>query len=160
MRARKVLEILRRDGGQLALAESCTGGLAASRITAIPGSSDVFWGSTVVYSNKAKEELLGVSNRTLEAHGAVSPQVAREMVLGLQSRSGCSHCFSVTGVAGPGGGTEDKPVGLVWFSAVTPQGSGTWNRRFKGNRSQVQRKSVLELFEVVLRGLPVDAGIK
>lgn len=107
-------------GAMIATAESCTGGLIAGVITDIAGSSVVFDRGFVTYSNEAKQDMLGVKPATLEAFGAVSPQVATEMVLGARRRSRADFAVSVTGVAGPGGGTPQKPVGLVWMGLSGP----------------------------------------
>ena len=104
----------------VATAESCTGGLIAGAITDIAGSSSVFDRGFVTYSNEAKQDMLGVREATLEAYGAVSAQVATEMVLGARRRSRADFAMSVTGVAGPGGGTPTKPVGLVWMGLSGP----------------------------------------
>jgi nicotinamide-nucleotide amidase len=117
-------EVLQRDlrssGQVLVCAESCTGGLVSKLVTDIPGSSEVLWGGIVAYSNAAKLGLLGVSEETLQCHGAVSEEAAREMALGAIRRTGgeAGVSVSITGVAGPGGGTESKPVGTVWLAAA------------------------------------------
>ncbi len=106
---------MRRKGLKLALAESCTGGLVAKRLTDVPGSSEFLLEGWVTYTNEAKRARLGVKAATLRRHGAVSPQTAREMALGALGRSGADVAVALTGVAGPGGGTPEKPVGLVWY---------------------------------------------
>jgi len=108
-----ILDMLRRQRETLAVAESCTGGLVASRITDVAGSSEVFTGGFIVYSNMAKEEQLGVSRGLLDAFGAVSGEVARAMAMGCLQRSGASVALAITGIAGPGGATPDKPVGML-----------------------------------------------
>ena len=107
----------------LALAESCTGGCIAHRITNVPGASAVFLAGLVTYSNKAKQKFLGVRARTLATHGAVSEATAREMVEGARARTGADFALAVTGIAGPGGGTPEKPVGTVWIGLATPKGT-------------------------------------
>lgn len=109
-------EQLRTRGWRLALAESCTGGLVGHWITEIPGSSDYFLGGVIAYSNQAKEQLLGVHDSTLLQHGAVSEATAREMAAGVRRLLGADVALAVTGIAGPGGGTPDKPVGLVYVA--------------------------------------------
>jgi PncC family amidohydrolase len=108
--------VLRMNGLTLALAESCTGGLIASMITDVPGSSEYFMASLVTYDNSSKIALLGVSPDTLAGHGAVSEQIAREMALGARRAAGADIGLAVTGIAGPGGGTPGKPVGTVHFA--------------------------------------------
>src|SRR5262249_10219131 len=105
--------LLRASGQTLALAEACTGGLLAARLTEIAGSSDYFLGSAVTYANSAKAELVGVDPATLERFGAVSEETAREMALGARRRFGATIGIAVTGIAGPGGGSPEKPVGTV-----------------------------------------------
>ena len=117
-----VLDRCRALGWSLATAESCTGGLVAAALTAIPGSSDVITGGIVAYANEVKTGELGVSAELIEQHGAVSAEVAEAMARGARERLGVDVAVSVTGVAGPGGGTEEKPVGLVYFHAETPDG--------------------------------------
>ena len=117
-----VLALCRARGLTLATAESCTGGLVAARLTSVPGSSDVFLGGVVAYANEVKEAELGVPTECCEAHGAVSAETAAAMAAGARARLGADVAVAVTGVAGPGGGTEEKPVGLVYFHASGPGG--------------------------------------
>ena len=141
---------LREKGVLLVTAESCTGGWAAEAVTAIAGSSEWFERGFVTYSNDAKVEMLGVRPETLERHGAVSEETAREMAAGALARGRGTCALAVTGVAGPGGGTAEKPVGMVcfaWASRARPVRSET--RRFAGDREAVRRQSV----ERALRGL-------
>ena len=113
-------DLLRRYGLRLAVAESCTGGLISDRLTDIPGSSTYFMGSFVVYAYEAKVRLLGVSWKTLETHGAVSRETVLEMAHGVRRALATDIGLAVSGVAGPGGGTPDKPVGTVWIGISTP----------------------------------------
>ena len=113
--ARALLEACAAEGITIATAESCTGGLISAALTDIAGSSIVVDRGFVTYSNEAKREMLGVSEATLATHGAVSAETAREMAAGALARSKATMAIAVTGIAGPGGGSEEKPVGLVWF---------------------------------------------
>ena len=115
-----VAEMLTSRGETLSSAESCTGGVVASKFTAMSGASDYFWGGVVSYDNSVKENVLGVSRHTLETYGAVSEQVAREMAEGVRRLCGTTYGISTTGIAGPTGGTPDKPVGTVWMAVATP----------------------------------------
>ena len=108
--------LLARRGKTLALAESCTGGLVANRITNVPGASNIFPGGIVAYSNSVKQKFLGVRAKTLARHGAVSEPVAREMAAGARKKFGADFAMAVTGIAGPGGGTKSKPVGTVFIA--------------------------------------------
>lgn len=128
--ARQVIQAAAARGLMVATAESCTGGLVSGALTAIAGSSAVVERGFVTYSNAAKSDLLGVPAGLIDAHGAVSEPVARAMADGAVSRSGAQVSVSVTGVAGPGGGTADKPVGLVHFGAVGPAGGIHAEHRF------------------------------
>lgn len=143
--AEDVLAAAREKGIRIALAESCTGGMAAAEMTAIPGSSDVFDRGFVTYSNSAKQEMLGVSVATLTAHGAVSAETAREMAEGALAASQADLAVAVTGIAGPDGGTTEKPVGLVWF-AVAARGHATHakHRIFAGFGRTTVRKAATE----------------
>lgn len=153
--ASRVIEIFREKGLSLALAESCTGGMIAETITNVAGASDIFYGSAVTYVNSAKEHILGVARETLEKHGAVSSECAEEMACGARRVYGADVAMSVTGIAGPGGGSEAKPVGTVWFGLATKDGAETFRRRFDGDRAAVRRQTV----EEVLRRL-AEAGAR
>jgi nicotinamide-nucleotide amidase len=137
-----VLENLRAKQLTLATAESCTGGMLGARITAVAGSSDVYLGGVVSYANEAKRELLGVSDETLQRHGAVSEETAREMVLGVAERIGSDCAIAITGIAGPGGGTPDKPVGTVWIAWFDRGEVNAKRFGFTGDRSQVRERAV------------------
>jgi len=121
---RTVVRLLQQRGIKFATAESCTGGLIANRITNVPGASEVFTHGYVTYANEAKSGMLGVPAAEIEAHGAVSEAVARAMAEGALVASGAGVAVSVTGIAGPGGGTDDKPVGTAWI-AVSMKGGTT-----------------------------------
>lgn len=126
--------LLVAEGSMLAVAESCTGGLLAKTLTDSPGSSQYFWGSVTCYSNQAKERLLGVSPETLEQYGAVSPQTAAEMARGIMAVSGADYGIAITGIAGPDGGTETKPVGLVFIALQDGQQCQVKEMHFVGGR--------------------------
>jgi nicotinamide-nucleotide amidase len=147
---------LRALGWRLACAESCTGGLLAAACTDLAGSSDWFERGVVSYSNRAKVMLLGVPQSLIDAHGAVSEAVARAMVEGIADSSGADLAASVTGIAGPAGGTATKPVGTVWFGFAVRHRDGTLevgseHRRFDGDRAQVRAASVLHALRGLLR---------
>ena len=145
--ARKLGAALKAKGLKLVTAESCTGGWVATALTAIPGSSDWFERGYVTYSNEAKREDLGVAEETLRRHGAVSEQVAREMAAGALARARAQVALAITGVAGPTGGTADKPVGLVCFAWAHGSKITSETRRFDGDRESVRRQSVLHALE-------------
>jgi len=136
---------LRAHGLMFACAESCTGGLLSREMTALPGSSEVFWGGIVSYADQAKVRLLGVDAGLLSAHGAVSGEVAHAMAQGVLEVSHVPLAVGITGVAGPGGGSEEKPVGTVWFGLGSVRDSRAGvvavRHRFDGTRSAVQRQS-------------------
>ena len=115
-----VAELLLKEGATLSSAESCTGGVIASKFTAMSGASEYFWGGVVSYDNSVKENLLGVSRENLEQYGAVSEQVARQMAEGVRKACGTTYGVATTGIAGPTGGTPEKPVGTVWMAVATP----------------------------------------
>lgn len=143
--ARSVLDLCRTRGLMVATAESCTGGLVAAALTAIAGSSDVVDRGFVTYSNQAKQDMLGVPAAILETHGAVSRQTAEAMARGALARSAAAIAVSITGVAGPGGATPGKPVGLVHFAAAGPEEALLAVERRFGDigRAEVRRESVL-----------------
>lgn len=150
-RAAALLESLRAKGLTVATAESCTGGLVAGFLTGIAGSSDVFERGFVTYSNAAKHEAIGVPEETIAAHGAVSRQVARAMAEGAIRVSRADIAVAVTGVAGPGGGSAEKPVGLVHFAAARRGGETVHRERRFGDlgRRQVRLESVAQAFELI-----------
>ena len=131
-----VLERLRRRGQTLAVAESCTGGGLGAALAAVPGASDVFLGGVIAYANPVKQEVLGVSPELLEAHGAVSDPVAQAMAQGGRRATGADWALAITGVAGPGGGTEQKPVGLVHIAVAGPDGCVSEGVRFGSSRDR------------------------
>jgi nicotinamide-nucleotide amidase len=158
-RAAALLALYRQRGLKLATAESCTGGLVAGLLTEIPGSSAVVERGFVVYSNEAKAELLGVPKPTLSAFGAVSEETARAMAQGAIAHSHADFAVAITGVAGPDGGTAEKPVGLVWFACAGRTGGGAAvaaERRYGPlSRSEIRTASVrtaLDLFEQAAGG--------
>src|SRR5512139_2949183 len=145
-------ECLRARGWRLAVAESCTGGLIAAACTAVSGSSDWFERGFVSYSNDAKVELLGVDAALIAGHGAVSESVARAMVAGALARSRADLALAVTGIAGPTGGTPDKPVGLVWLAwAVRGGVTGARRLQLAGDRAAVRAQTVAEALREALR---------
>ena len=133
---------LQQRGWMLASAESCTGGLIAAACTDLAGSSNWFERGFVSYSNESKTELLGVDTGLIERHGAVSEPVVRAMVQGALLHSRAQVAVAVTGVAGPAGGSADKPVGTVWFGWATPTGVTSEVRRFTGDRAAVRQATV------------------
>jgi nicotinamide-nucleotide amidase len=150
-----VLDACRRRDVKLAVAESCTGGMLGSRITAVPGSSDVFLGGVMAYDNSVKRRLLGVTDNDLEEHGAVSGEVASRMAESVRSLLGADIGIGITGVAGPGGGTAARPVGMVW---VALDGIGTEARclRLFGTREEVRQRAVQAALDMVRRALTTD----
>jgi PncC family amidohydrolase len=145
-----VSEALAERGLSLALAESCTGGMVAARLTDRPGASRFLEAGLVTYSNAAKESLLGVERATLEAHGAVSEAVARAMLDGARRATGADAAIAITGIAGPEGGTPEKPVGTVWIGAAL--GADSVVRRFQldGDRAAIREASVDASLELLL----------
>jgi nicotinamide-nucleotide amidase len=144
-----VLARCRRRGWTLATAESCTGGMVAARLTSVPGSSDVFCGAVVAYSNDVKLAQLGVPADVLEAHGAVSAETAAAMARGARERLGADVAVSVTGIAGPGGGSEEKPVGLVYLCAAGPEGVRAVDFVVSGDRETVRKRATVAALHLV-----------
>ena len=151
--AKEVGARLKAARAMLVTAESCTGGWVAQALTSIAGSSDWFERGFVTYSNASKEELLGVKKKTLQAHGAVSEETAREMAEGALARAKGTLALAVTGVAGPGGGSRDKPVGMVCFAWADKKKTVVETRHFSGDRESVRRQSVVRALEGVLQHL-------
>jgi len=148
-----VVRTLAAAGKKLSTAESCTGGLVACRITDVPGSSEVFTHGFVTYSNEAKSQLIGVSPETLAVHGAVSVEVAGEMARGALRESGADVAVSITGIAGPGGGTEDKPVGTVCFGIATAAGVQTFREIHPRSRKDFKKQASQRALDLVRRAL-------
>jgi nicotinamide-nucleotide amidase len=150
--AAHVLEACRARGWRIATAESCTGGLVAAALTEIAGSSDVVECGFVVYSNAAKQAMLGVPTATLKRHGAVSAETAAAMAAGALKHSPADLAVSITGIAGPGGGTVQKPVGLVYFAAASRDGRRLQCHRLFGKigRRRVRERSVAEALAMLL----------
>jgi nicotinamide-nucleotide amidase len=146
-----VLDLCRARELTLGTAESCTGGLVASRLTAVPGASDVFVGSVVAYANAVKEAGLGVPAELIAGHGAVSAEVAAAMAGGARSRLGVDVAVAVTGVAGPGGGSDDKPVGLVFAHAVGPDGERSVRTELPGDRDMIRGRATAAALHLVRR---------
>jgi nicotinamide-nucleotide amidase len=147
----RLADVLRRRGERMATAESCTGGLVAAACTSLAGSSDWFERGVVTYSNAAKTELLGVPASLIAAHGAVSAEVARAMAEGALSRFPVSFAVAVTGVAGPGGGSVDKPVGTVWIGvARRGEPAAATLLQATGDRAAIRAASVLRALELLL----------
>jgi nicotinamide-nucleotide amidase len=149
--AELVLRLLRERGLTLATAESCTGGLVGARLTDVPGSSDVYVGGVVAYSNEVKERALGVAAATIAEHGAVSSETALAMARGARDALAADVAVAVTGVAGPGGGTEEKPVGLVHVAVVGPMGEREARLDFPGDRETIRVRAVTAALHLVRR---------
>ncbi|MFQ5921418.1 MAG: CinA family protein [Anaerolineales bacterium] len=149
----RVGSALNEKGWTLALGESCTGGLVAHRITEVPGSSEYFLGGIVAYSNPIKESLLHVESETLHTVGAVSEETAREMARGAREALSAAVGLSVTGIAGPGGGTDEKPVGLTFMSVSTPDGEWVEQHVFQGDRHANKQASAKAALKLLLQAL-------
>jgi nicotinamide-nucleotide amidase len=148
-----VLEACRRTGLRLATAESCTGGLVAARLTDVPGASDVFVGGIVAYANAVKAAELGVPDEVLERHGAVSAETAAAMAAGIRARLEAEVAVAVTGIAGPGGGTPDKPVGLVYIATESPDGDAVTKLQLPGDREAVRSRATAIALHLLRRVL-------
>ena len=146
-------QLLRARGLKLATAESCTGGLIADKITDVPGSSDYFLGGFVSYAYEAKVASLGVSWDTLKAHGAVSRETVLEMARGARTALDADLAISVSGIAGPGGGLPDKPVGATWIGLAAPDGERAEVFYWKGNRRENKEQSAQAAMRMVIEFL-------
>jgi PncC family amidohydrolase len=149
-------KLLLARGWQLAVAESCTGGLIGHRLTNVPGSSAYYVGSITAYAYEAKVRLLGVSWETLETYGAVSAEVVLEMARGVRRTLVADVGVSVSGIAGPGGGTPDKPVGLTWVGICTPHMEKTWQFVWHGSRLQNKEWSAEKALELLVKTLEAN----
>ena len=153
--AQKVGETLLEKGMKLATAESCTGGWVAQAVTAVPGSSGWFDCGFVSYSNRAKQKMLGVEKDVLEQHGAVSEPVVAQMAEGALRNSEANIAVAISGIAGPDGGTEDRPVGTVWMAwAIEGHPTVTCLSFFNGDRDEVRQQAVEQALEGVMAYLP------
>ncbi len=149
--AKRLFEVLEKNHMTVATAESCTGGMMGASLTSLSGVSNCYGFGFVTYANEAKEKLLGVSHKTLETHGAVSPDTACEMAQGALGVSGADIAISVTGIAGPGGGTSQKPVGLVYIGiARKGKDAVAYKNNFSGDRQSVRKQTVIKAFELAI----------
>lgn len=146
-------QLLRSRGWKLATAESCTGGLIADKITDVPGSSEYYLGGFVTYAYEAKVASLGVSRDTLNQFGAVSREVVLEMARGARTALGADIAISVSGVAGPGGGSPDKPVGTTWIGLAAPDGDSAQEFHWKGNRRENKELSAQAALKMLIKYL-------
>lgn len=140
--AEKLVELYKSSGKTCATAESCTGGGIGAAITSVAGSSEVFLGGVISYANEVKRDVLGVAAQVLDEHGAVSSETAAQMAEGARRLTKADVAVAVTGIAGPGGGSAEKPVGLVWFGLATSDGVRTEKAIFPGDREQVRSATV------------------
>lgn len=154
--AHTLYELLKQRNMTVATAESCTGGMIGAALTSVPGVSDCYGFGVVTYADEAKEKLLGVKHETLKTHGAVSEETAREMALGAVKLSGASVAVAVTGVAGPGGATAEKPVGLVYIGFAQKNGESTaYKNIFKGDRDSVREQTVNAALKTVIENIKI-----
>lgn len=157
MTAEEVLLLARRRGATLATAESCTGGLVAKLLTDVLGASDVFLGGAVTYANAAKTKLLGVKKKTLEAHGAVSWQTAKEMARGARKKFASTVAVAVTGIAGPGGGSKEKPVGTLWIAWTAGRRCEAVRCQFSGTRGEIRTHGAATALQMLSQALDAVA---
>lgn len=141
---------LKEKGLKIAFAESCTGGLVGHRVTNVPGSSEYYLGSVTAYANEAKIRLLGVSKDTLLMAGAVSKEIVEEMAAGIRDALDADIGISISGIAGPGGGTAEKPVGLVWIGLAADQFERAQKYNFQGSRIDIKEQAADQAFEMAI----------
>ena len=152
--AKELYEILKQKNMTVATAESCTGGLIGATLTAIAGMSECYGYGVITYANEAKMQLLGVKEETLKTHGAVSEYTAREMAAGILNLSRADVGVAVTGIAGPGGGPKEKPVGLVYIGYADKNGNCTaYKNIFDGDRDTVRNKTVIKALEIIIENI-------
>lgn len=155
--AKRVIAALVQRGLTIATAESCTGGLIAGALTSVPGSSDAVYGGFVTYANAAKMAMIGVPQKVLNAHGAVSEKTVRAMAEGALTKSGCNIAVAVTGIAGPGGGTAHKPVGLVFIGCATRHDTFYRELRLGDlDRNTIRMETVAAALEMILDVIAAD----
>jgi nicotinamide-nucleotide amidase len=150
---KKLFSLLEENSFSLAVAESCTGGLLGAKLTERPGSSLYFVGGIIAYSNKIKSSLLGVEENLLSRYGAVSEQVAARMAVGVRKRFDTPFSISTTGIAGPGGGSKEKPVGLVYIGVSCPSGTKVVKNNFDGERPQVRTQTVTTALDLAIQNI-------
>lgn len=155
-----VYKLLKDNGLTVSFAESCTGGLISSTFVDIPGVSDVYKGGVITYSNESKMKILGVAQETLEKHGAVSEECVREMVDGCKRLFNSSFAVAVSGIAGPSGGSEEKPVGTVCIALATPTKIISSTHLLRGDRNSIRRRSMLFSFDILRRGVLEWLGLR
>ncbi len=161
MRLEKALgDLLRQNGWTLSIAESCTGGLICDRLTDVSGSSDYFMGGMVNYSNESKERHLGVPRADIRRYGAVSPQVAKKMARGVRKAFGTTFGLSTTGIAGPTGGTREKPIGLVFIGLSGGKKTMVMRLNLKGGRRRIKEKSTKKALEFLYQTLRGTSAIE
>lgn len=151
----KIINHLRDKNQTISFAESCTGGLLAATFSSISGASDVFNGSVVTYSNDIKNKWLGVTNEILDTVGAVSRECVEQMLTGVKKMTKCDYAIAVSGIAGPNGGSEEKPVGTVYIGLLTPHCTNVWHCTFDGNRQAVREASVSFAIEQLVMELNI-----
>ena len=151
--AEKLVKVLTEKKMTCATAESCTGGGVGYTITAVPSASAVFWGGIISYDNSVKRDVLGVPEDVLATKGAVSPECAAAMAEGARRRLETDLAVSITGIAGPGGGSAEKPVGLVWFGVASPSGTITEKEIFPGDREAVRAAAIEHALQLLLNAV-------
>ncbi len=154
----KIVKILADKKMSVSTAESCTGGLVAGRLINVPGASDVFNEGFVTYANEAKRKYAGVSKKTLKKYGAVSKECAKEMAKGVAKTAGADAAIATTGIAGPGGGTEEKPVGLVYIACFYKGKTKVKEYRFEGTRQEIRNQSADKALKLLYKCLIKDEG--
>jgi PncC family amidohydrolase len=151
-------QALKARGWTLSLAESCTGGLIGHLLTEVPGASEYFLGGVICYSDRIKMEQLGVAKATLVRDGAVSEETARQMALGARARLGASFGLAVTGIAGPDGGSEAKPVGTTWIAVASPDGEQAAHFHFDGDRTSIKQQAAEQALRFLLAEVKAAGG--
>lgn len=150
---RKLLRVASEKDVKISFAESCTGGLIGATITETSGASEIFLGSAVTYANSSKEKILGVSPKTLDKYGAVSAECAEEMAAGARKIFKADYSMSTTGIAGPEGGSDEKPVGTVWFGFSSKYKTVSFMKVFKGDRAKIREATVRQVLFFLLEEL-------